>query len=100
MKLKMMEADIRTSRRRLPIIGQDLAAFVYMTARIIIGLSRMTKLGGTPQIPIARNQEEESGPGKDDRVGLGWENYLALAIASVDALLLPLVLLVIVIRAR
>ena len=97
--MKMMEADIRTSRRRLPIIGQDLAAFVYMTARIIIGLSRMTKLGGTPQIPIARNQEEESGPGKEERVGLGWKDYLALAIASLETVLLPLVLLVIVILA-
>src|SRR2546428_10866799 len=98
MKLKMMEADIRTSRRRLPSIGQDLAAFVYMTARIIIGLSRMTKLGETPQISIARNQEE-SGPGKEERGGLGWKDYLALAIASLETVLLPLVLLVIVILA-
>jgi len=59
----------------------------------------MAKFRGTSEISIARNQKEEGGPGKEERVGLGWKDYLALAIASLETVLLPLVLLVVVILA-
>jgi len=94
-----MEADIRTNRCRLPSIGHSLAAFVYKTARIMMGLGRMAEFRGTSEFSIARNHEEEGGPGKEERVGLGWKDYLALAIASLETVLLPLVLLVVVILA-
>ncbi|HLQ03770.1 MAG TPA: hypothetical protein VK114_03130 [Nitrososphaerales archaeon] len=58
----------------------------------------MTKLGGSPEISIVSNREEGN-RGKEEKVGLGWKDYLALAIASLETVLLPLVVLVIVILA-
>ena len=58
----------------------------------------MARFAWTFEISIERNQGE-GGPGKEERVGLGWKDYLALAIASLETVLLPLVLLIIVILA-
>src|SRR5947208_15853182 len=95
----MMEADIRTSRCRLPSIGHCFAAFVYNKGRIIIGLSRMARFAWTFEISIERNKGE-GGPGKEERVDLGWKDYLALVIAAVEKVLLGYVRFMILLLAN